>query len=94
MVAWDYGAVAGQAATHEIRVDAGRGVAIKRYRSWDRGEPAREWTALTLLAEHAPGLAPAPILADLSADPPVIEMSRLPGVPLGGMPLLVAKPPA
>jgi hypothetical protein len=63
----------------------------KRFRSWDRGEPTREWTALTLLAEHAPGLAPAPIRAGLTADPPVIEMSRLPGVPLGGTPPTAAQ---
>ena len=80
------GAVAGRAATHEIRVDAGRDVVVKRFRSWDRGEPTREWTALTLLARHAPGLAPAPLRARLTADAPVIEMSRLPGVPLGGTP--------
>jgi hypothetical protein len=36
--------MAWRAATHEIHVDAGRGVVIKRFRSWDRGEPAREWT--------------------------------------------------
>lgn len=76
-----------RAATHELQVDIGRGVVIKRFRSWDRGEPAREWAALALLAEHAPGLAPVPLRADLTADPPVIEMSRLPGVPLGGRPL-------
>jgi aminoglycoside phosphotransferase (APT) family kinase protein len=75
----------------EIRVDAGRGVVIKRFRSWDRGEPAREWSALMLLAEHAPGLAPIPVRAGLTADPPVIEMSRLPGAPLGGTPLLAAQ---
>ncbi|HMG61980.1 MAG TPA: aminoglycoside phosphotransferase family protein, partial [Streptosporangiaceae bacterium] len=63
---------------------------IKRFRSWDRGEHAREWTALTLLVEHAPGLAPIPVRVGLTADPPVIEMSRLPGVPIGGAPLLAA----
>lgn len=71
------------AATHEIHVDAARGVVIKRFRSWDRREPAREWTTLMLLAEFAPGLAADPVRADLTADPPVIEMSWLPGVPLG-----------
>ncbi len=30
---------------------------VKRFRSWDRREPVREWTALILLAESAPGLA-------------------------------------
>jgi hypothetical protein len=37
---------------------------------------------LTLLTEYAPGLAPTPIEADFSADPPRVVMSRLPGVPL------------
>jgi aminoglycoside phosphotransferase len=83
--------MAWRAATHEIDVDAGRGVVIKRFRSWGRGEPAREWDALRLLAEFAPGLAAAPVRADLAADPPVIEMSRLPGVPLGGAPLSAAQ---
>lgn len=80
-----------RAATHQIRVDAGRGVVIKQFRSWDRREPAREWTALTLLAEFAPGLAATPVRADLTADPPVIEMSWLPGVPLGDASLSAAQ---
>ena len=57
---------------------------VKRFRSWDRREAVREWTALVLLAEFAPGLAAVPVRADLAADPPVVEMSWLPGVPLGG----------
>jgi Ser/Thr protein kinase RdoA (MazF antagonist) len=76
-----------QATTHVVRIDRRRGVVTKRFRSWDRGEPRREWTALTLLAEHAPGLTPRPIYAALDAEPPVIEMSCLPGTPLGGRPL-------
>ena len=66
-------------ATHEVTVDAGRGLVVKRYRSWSRGEPAREWAALTLLAEFAPGLAPAPLRAALQADPPEIVMSFVRG---------------
>jgi hypothetical protein len=73
--------------THEVIVDPDREIVIKRFVAADRGEPAREWRALTLLAEHAPGLAPEPIRADLAADPAVIEMSLLPGEPLGGGPL-------
>ena len=73
--------------THEISVDPDRDIVVKRFLAADRGEPAREWRALTLLAEHAPGLAPEPIRADLAADPAVIEMSLLPGEPLGGGPL-------
>ncbi|MFZ0046999.1 MAG: aminoglycoside phosphotransferase family protein [Streptosporangiaceae bacterium] len=73
--------------THDVSVDADRGVVVKRFVGADRGEPAREWRALTLLAEHAPGLAPEPLTAELTASPAVIEMSLLPGEPLGGRPL-------
>ncbi|MEQ4720021.1 phosphotransferase [Nonomuraea sp. B19D2] len=69
----------GQSCTHDIEI-SGETV-IKRYRSWDRREPHREWTALNVLAEHAPGLAPAPISADLDGTPPTLTMSRLPGTP-------------
>jgi len=73
--------------THQVSVDPGRGVVIKRFVQAQRDEADREWRALTLLSEHAPGLAPVPILADLAGNPPVIEMSLLPGDPLGGRPL-------
>jgi hypothetical protein len=73
--------------THELSVDSERGVVVKRYVQYARGEPAREWRALRLLAQHAPGLAPEPLRADLGAVPPVVEMSLLPGEPLGGAPL-------
>jgi aminoglycoside phosphotransferase (APT) family kinase protein len=63
------------------------GHVVKRFRSWDRGEHQREWQALNLLAEFAPGLAPAPVSADLDADPPAITMTRLPGQPLAGQPI-------
>jgi aminoglycoside phosphotransferase (APT) family kinase protein len=83
--------MAGRGTTHEICIDQDRRLVVKRFRSWDRGEPAREWTALTLLAESAPGLAPAPLRADLDADPPVIVMSWLPGEPLGHSSLSAAQ---
>ena len=70
-------------------MDSARRVVVKSFFQAHRGEPEREWRALTLLAEHAPGLAPEPIRADLGAEPPVIEMSLLPGEPLGGRPLTV-----
>ena len=82
--------MARRGTTHEVRIDQDRRLVVKRFRSWDRGEPAREWAALTLLAEFAPGLAPVPLRADLDADPPVIVMSWLPGVHLGGAPLTAA----
>jgi hypothetical protein len=77
------GHVTGRGTTHEVFIDHGRCLVTKRFRSWDRGEPAREWAALTLLAEFAPGLPPAPIRADLDAHPPAIVMSCLPGTALG-----------
>jgi Phosphotransferase enzyme family len=73
--------------THQVSVDPARRVVVKSFHQAERGEPEREWRALTLLAAHAPGLAPQPILADLAGDPPVIEMSLLPGEPLAGQPL-------
>jgi aminoglycoside phosphotransferase (APT) family kinase protein len=73
--------------THQVSVDRGRRIVVKRYEHADREQPAREWRALLLLAEHAPGLAPEPILADLAGNPAVIEMSLLDGEPLGGEPL-------
>lgn len=57
---------------------------IKRFSDSRRGQHEREWRALTLLAEHAPGLAPRPIRADLDGSPAAITMSRLQGVPLRG----------
>ncbi|MCH6160188.1 phosphotransferase family protein [Streptomyces marispadix] len=50
-------------------------------------EAEREWRALELLAEHAPGLAPEPLAYEPAAGAPVIRMSRLPGAPLLGQPL-------
>jgi aminoglycoside phosphotransferase (APT) family kinase protein len=60
---------------------------IKRFRSWDRDEHQREWQALNVLAEFAPGLAPVPLSSELDADPPVITMTRLPGEPLASQPI-------
>jgi Ser/Thr protein kinase RdoA (MazF antagonist) len=70
--------------THQVSIDAGRRIVTKRFLPTGRAGPAREWRALVLLAEHAPGLAPEPILADLAGNPAVIEMSLLDGEPLGG----------
>lgn len=71
--------------THAIEVVDG--VVVKRFRSWDRGEPRREWEALTLLARYAPGLAPVPVRAELAGDPPSIVMSKVAGEPLGEGPI-------
>ncbi|MEV4356245.1 aminoglycoside phosphotransferase family protein [Nonomuraea sp. NPDC049625] len=75
---------AGRSTTHDIEIRDD--IVIKRYRSWERGEHRREWAALNVLAEHAPGLAPAPVRADLDGSPPTVVMSRLPGTPLRGLP--------
>jgi len=66
--------------THEVSV--GEQVVTKRYRDWARGEHLREWNALRLVAAVAPGLAPRPL--ELLPGP-AVAMSRLPGIPLGGM---------
>lgn len=73
--------------THEVCIDLGLGLVVKRFRSSRRGEPAREWAALSLLARFAPGLAPAPVSADLDIDSPVITMSWLPGTELAAAPV-------
>jgi len=64
--------------THDVCVDAERGVVAKRFRSWARNEPAREWSAQRLLAESAPELAARPPSADPDGNPPAIRMSWLP----------------
>ncbi|MGW4469988.1 phosphotransferase family protein [Nonomuraea sp. NPDC004354] len=69
-------------STHDLEL--GDDVVTKRYTSWGRGEPHREWAALTLLAEHAPGLAPSPVRAEFDGCPPAIVMTRLPGRVLRG----------
>ncbi len=71
--------------THDVEIGPTR--VIKRYVSWGRGEPDREWAALTLLAEHASGLAPEPIERREEEGRPVIVMSRVPGTPLPAAPL-------
>ena len=69
--------------THVVEIDGDQ--VIKRFRSWDRGEHLREWQALTLLACYTPGLAPAPLSADLASVPPCVRMARVAGRPLDGL---------
>lgn len=69
-------------ATHAIEMNGDR--VVKRFTRAHGGRAEREWRALTLLAAHAPGLAPEPREADLTAAEPVVVMSRLAGVPLRG----------
>ena len=63
----------------------------KRYVRWDRGEADREWGCLTLLATHAPGVAPRPLRRETYDGGPVVVMERLPGEPLGAAPLTPAQ---
>lgn len=72
-------------STHDVTVDGH--TVVKRFRSWDHDEPAREWAGLTLLADHAPGLAPEPLERRTEHDAPVVVMTRLAGRPLGSRPL-------
>lgn len=75
--------------THRITFDGER--VVKTYRSWERGEPRREWRGLRLLHTHAPGLGPEPIEARLDEAPPSIVMGRVPGEPLGTRPVTSAQ---
>ncbi len=72
-------------STHDVTIRAD--TVVKRYRSWDRGEPEREWRALSLLHRLSPGLAPEPLEQRIEAAAPCIVMTRLPGEPLGAAPL-------
>ena len=56
----------------------------KRFPVADGARAGREWRALTLLATHAPGLAPEPWTTGRGASGPYVVMSRLPGTPLRG----------
>jgi aminoglycoside phosphotransferase (APT) family kinase protein len=67
--------------THDVfkADDGGQRVVIKVYRSWQRGEPDREWQALWALTEL--GLAPRPVFFSpaVGTEPPVIVMGLVAG---------------
>jgi aminoglycoside phosphotransferase (APT) family kinase protein len=65
--------------THEVVVDGD--IVIKRFVAGRPGLAEREWRALNLLAEHAPGLAPEPIAYEAG----VVTMSRVDGAPMRGL---------
>jgi aminoglycoside phosphotransferase len=67
------------------------GLMLKQYRPNAGDLPHREWLALQILHEYAPGLAPEPVAADLDATPPSVTMTALPGEALGGQPLSSAE---
>ncbi|WP_327087645.1 phosphotransferase [Nonomuraea sp. NBC_01738] len=66
--------------THDISVDGD--TVTKRFVDGKEGGAAREWRALTLLHEHAPGLAPRPIAFEGGS----VVMERLHGEPVRGRP--------
>ena len=75
------------APTHAVEVTGS--VLTKRYVSWPRDEPGREWAALELVSRHAPDLVPAPLdrtgaTGSGRRPTPSISMTVVPGVPLGG----------
>jgi aminoglycoside phosphotransferase (APT) family kinase protein len=72
-------------STHQLTLTRNR--VVKRFRSWDKGEPQREWAGLEVLHRHAPGLAPQPLQRGAEDGAPVIVMTRVQGEPLGGAPL-------
>ncbi|NUP64031.1 MAG: aminoglycoside phosphotransferase family protein [Nonomuraea sp.] len=65
--------------THVLDFDGD--VVTKRYIDDKPGAAEREWRALNLLAEHAPGLAPEPIAYEAG----VVQMTRIDGAPLRGL---------
>lgn len=74
-----------QSHTHDLTFTATE--VRKQFLSWDRGEPDREWACLTVLRDHAPGLAPRPVRRGVDGGRPFVVMERLPGHPLGSAPL-------
>lgn len=72
-------------STHDVTL--GDVTVVKRFRSWDRGEPDLEWRGLKLLHRFSPGLAPEPLERRTEDGAPLIVMTRLPGEPLGAAPL-------
>ena len=77
-----------QTSTHGVTLGA---TEVRKEFVADHEERAeREWECLTVLAAHAPGLAPRPLRRE-DGDTPVIVMERLPGEPLAPRPLSPAQ---
>jgi hypothetical protein len=72
---WDGGLLTAHRATHEISVDPNRRIEVKRYRSWNRGEPAGEWAALALL-DLAGAVGPDVVSAATTAGRILISLDR------------------
>lgn len=73
-----------QTSTHRLTI--GETEVRKEFVADHEAQAEREWACLTLLAEHAPGLAPR-ALGREDGETPVIVMERIPGEPLGARPL-------
>lgn len=76
-----------QSSTHYLTIGATE--VRKAFVADHEAQAEREWACLTLLAEHAPGLAPRPLRRE-DGERPVIVMSRVPGQPLAPRPLTPA----
>nr|WP_301539577.1 aminoglycoside phosphotransferase family protein [Nocardioides sp. zg-1308] len=76
--------VAVQTSTHGVTIGACE--VRKEFVADHEAQAEREWACLTLLAEHAPGLAPRPLRRE-DGETPVIVMERVPGSPLAARPL-------
>ncbi len=77
-----------QTSTHVVSLGATE--VRKEFLPDHEAEAEREWACLTLLAEHAPGLAPRPLRREDGATP-VVVMERVPGEPLEPRPLALAQ---
>lgn len=73
-----------QTSTHHLTL--GEREVRKEFVADHEEQAEREWACLTLLAEHAPGLAPRPLRRE-DVETPVIVMERIPGEPLAPRPL-------
>lgn len=73
-----------QTSTHRLTI--GETEVRKEFVADHDVQAEREWACLTLLAEHAPGLAPLPLRRE-DGETPVIVMERLPGSHLEPRPL-------
>ena len=71
-----------QTSTHDVTIGAGE--VRKQFVASHEARAEREWACLTLLAEHAPGLAPRPLRRE-DGQRPVVVMSRVPGAPVVGL---------
>jgi aminoglycoside phosphotransferase (APT) family kinase protein len=77
-----------QSSTHDLTIGATE--VRKAFVADHEAQAEREWACLTLLADHAPGLAPRPLRRE-DCERPVIVMERLPGTHLEPRPLTTAR---